>query len=93
MKTKQLETVKYKFEKLLAAGKTSEPGCDCDIKVALLSEAPPKMKPIAEILAAVKRKLVCERYCDSVTLADIFQAPITASTPSGRRRKKTDSSW
>ena len=78
MKLKQLEIIKKRHAENQSYGKTNKPdNCNCEIKLALVSEHPPRLRTSKEIIEAAKKTIVCEgRYSNSeIKLSDIFVAP------------------
>lgn len=78
MKAKQLETIKAKHKSFLTAGITPKPDdCGCQIKLALISDTPPKLRSHKEIIEAAKKAIVCgDRYDGrKLNLDDVFVTP------------------
>lgn len=76
MKAKQLEVIKNKHSQFLSSEETKRPDCETeDIQYALLNGTLPKMRPTAEIISTLKRRLITDRYDRGPKYTDIFQVP------------------
>jgi hypothetical protein len=78
MKAKQLEIIKARHEKFLAHGFEKRPDSEAeDIQYAILNGNPPKLKKPGDILSALKRRIIADRYDRGPRYTDIFIVPKT----------------